>query len=364
MKLLLLSYPLTAVTPAACGGTEQMAYLLLQFLRRHGEFQVTWVGAQESRLWPAIEFISWPRLLAQCGLGSFPPAPLSQSALDGLLSRCHAAAQQLASRLACVSRLDVIHNLGALFQVRAGDFPAPVLFTLHLARNLYPMEAGSSPPPGVHWQCVSLTQATGYGPAACCGAIPNGIDLRRYSTRPRSADRRAPLLYLGRMCPEKAPHAAIAIARAAHRRLFLVGSVAPFPSHQRYFARQIAPHLNGDVRWLPPPSAGAKRDLLAAAAAVVIPSRIAETSSIVAMEAAACGVPVLAASIGTLPEVVADGITGFVGADAELAEAAAVRLAAIAPRACRRHAERHFDARRMTAAYRRLYRRLAQQPLH
>lgn len=363
MKLLLLSYPLTPVTSAACGGTEQMVYLLLQALNRQPRTEVTWVGAEGSRPWPRIQFISWPRLLAQFRLSGFPTRPISQPALEALLARCHTAAKRLARRLAQTDGLDLVHNLGGLFHAGPGDFPAPLLFTRHLARDLYPPNP-APPPPGVHWQCVSHTQAREYGPAACCGAIPNGIDLLRFTLRRSPADPRAPLLYLGRICPEKAPHAAIAIARAARRPLWLVGDVGPFPSHQNYFASRIAPHLNGDVRWLPPPSAQSKLDLLAAAAAVVIPSRIAETSSIAAMEAAASGVPVLAAPIGALPEVVADGETGFVGDDARLAEAAARHLPAINPRACRQRVERNFDARRMTAAYAGLYRRLARQPVH
>jgi glycosyltransferase involved in cell wall biosynthesis len=354
---------LTPVTSAACGGTEQMAYLLLQALDRWNQAEVTWVGAEGSHTWPRIEFISWPRLLAQLRLRGVPPRPISQPALEALLARCRTAAQRLARHLAQTRGLDLIHNLGGLFQTGPGDFPAPLLFTRHLARELYPQNL-ARPRPGVHWQCVSHSQAQQYGPAACCGVIANGVDLRLFKLRRSPADARAPLLFLGRICPEKAPHAAIAIARSARRPLWLVGDVGPFPSHQSYFAAQIAPHLNGEVRWLPPPSFQAKLDLLSAAAAVVIPSRIAETSSIVAMEAAACGVPVLAAPAGALPEVVAHGETGFVGGDEELAEAAASRLSTLQPRACRRRAERVFDARHMTAAYGKLYRRLTLQPAH
>jgi glycosyltransferase involved in cell wall biosynthesis len=92
---------------------------------------------------------------------------------------------------------------------------------------------------------------------------------------------------------------------------------------------------------------------------VVVASRIADTSSLVAMEAAACGVPVLALRHGALPEIVAQGESGWLGDSvAELADAAA-RLDAIEAAACRARAERLFDGRRMAREYASLYARLA-----
>ena len=358
MTLLLLTYPLVPVRRNACGGTEQMAFLLLQHLASTPNLKVFWVGAAASQRFPQVEFISWPRLLAACGLPPIPASPIPQVALDQLLAHCRSAAHRLAQRLASSVGLDVIHSFGGLWSAELSGFPAPLLFTLHLSRSLYPAGWGRVHQSGLHLQCVSRSQKSDYGSAACCGVVANGINLTAYAPPRRPIPASAPLLYLGRICPEKAPHAAIAIARQARRKLWLVGGVAPFPSHRQYFRRAIAPHLNADIRWMPPPPFRTKRRLLNSAAALLLPSRIPETSSIVAMEAAASGLPVLAASVGSLPEIVQEGQTGFLGDDHTLARAVD-HLSAISPAACRRWAEHHFPADRMCGQYQDLYRRLA-----
>ncbi|TAN22534.1 MAG: glycosyltransferase [Acidobacteria bacterium] len=325
MQVLMLTYPGTPVGPAACGGTEQMAFLLLRAWSQQREFAVTWVGAAGSVHFPNVEFIAWESLPG----GVLPPAGW-----------------------------DLIHNEGA-FAVRTAF--APTLFTLHLARSLYPAALFAERPATLHFQCVSRGQWQLYGEAVCCGYIANGIDLQQFPVRHRAAANDAPLLYLGRICPEKAPHLAIAAARQAKRRLWLVGAVAPFPAHQEYFRRQIAPQLGSDICWIRPPDLDSKRTLFQEAAAVLIPSRIAETSSIVAMEAAASGVPVLATRAGALPEIVADGETGFLGSPDDF-PGFLDRLAQIDPHACRDRAERLFSSARMIASYAALYRRLASHP--
>ncbi len=338
----MMTYPLTPVTAAACGGTEQMAWLLLRQWQRESGFSVTWIGARGGDVWPGIEFLPWDEVLGEAWAPEASPQARArwQVKLDALQRD---------------GGWELIHNDGAYaFAPLTGG--APVLFTLHLARELYPVWVGAQAQ--THWQCVSRTQFQTYGARACCSYITNGIDVRQFPARRQPAGSGAPLLCLGRICPEKAPHEAIAVARRAQRRLWLVGAVAPFAGHQRYFYERIAPELDGEIRWLPPPTLEQKCALLAAAAAVLIPSRIDETSSIVAMEAAAAGVPVLATQRGALPEIVADGETGWLGSCADWVRWVP-RLGEIDPRECRERAERLFRAERMTAEYAELYRRLA-----
>lgn len=352
MRVLMLTYPLAPVAADACGGTEQMAYHLLRGLAESPEFELEWVGAEGSEVQARRpRLLAWRSLLRRHRLLRPPPRAYSPEALADLEARCN----QAVLRHLRQASVDLIHNQGAPFPWVAAAVATPVLFTVHLARRLYP--AAWPAGPKLHVQCVSQSQRRGYGAAACCGVIGNGIDLAAFPPR-RASPPGAPLLYLGRMCPEKGPHLAIQIARQARRRLWLVGAVAPFPDHQRYFATRIAPFLNADVRWLPPPTPARKRALLAAAAAVVIPSQVEEPSSVVAMEAAAAGVPALALRRGALPEVVAHGESGWLAEDWEALAEWVPRLAAIAPSACRARAERCFGAAAMVAAYRRLYRQL------
>lgn len=353
MRILTLTYPLIPVTDDACGGTEQVAVTLLRHLSEDRRLELTWIGAPGSVLIRDVNFLSWPSLLVRCGELRPLQVPITPTALADLKRRCNRAV--LAWLAKCPVAL--VHNQGAFFGEAAPAIGTPVLFSLHLACRLYPPGFLGAPPSNLHFQCVSASQQRAYG--AGFATVPNGIDLARFPSRRRRLDSAAPLLYLGRICEEKAPHVAIAAARRAGRRLIIAGAIAPFPSHQDYFRRRIAPHLDADVVWLQPPSFRAKLALLHSAAAVVIPSQIEETSSLVAMEAAASGVPVIATRCGALPEIVADGETGWLAdGPEELAEAVA-RITRIVPAVCRARAEKAFDARDMAAGYTALYGRLA-----
>ncbi|HVA63850.1 MAG TPA: glycosyltransferase [Terriglobales bacterium] len=349
MHILILTYPLTPLADNACGGAEQVALHLLRRLPRSAAIATTWIGAASAPI-AGVTLVPWTALgvPAPSSRGSWPPA-----ALAALQQRCRLAVRRFLARHA----VDLIHDQGAWFYSAFGSGP-PVLFTLHLARRLYPPALFRSPSPRLHFQLVSKFQQREYPDLPDCHVVSNGIDLAHFPARRYAAAADAPLLFLGRICPEKAPHLAIEVARRARRRLWIVGAVSPFPDHQRYFAQRIASELNGAVRWLPPPSAAVKRRLLAAAAAVVIPSQIEETSSLVAMEAAASGVPALALRRGALPEIIVHGETGWLADDPEALAAAVPALARIAPAACRARAARYFDADRMAADYLALYQRL------
>ena len=135
----------------------------------------------------------------------------------------------------------------------------------------------------------------------------------------------------------------------------------PYPAHQAYFRAEILPRLDAQRRYLGPVGFARKRRLLAGARCLVVASQAAETSSLVAMEAAACGTPVVAWQSGALPEVVEHGRTGLlVGSVAGLA--AALRKAGrIDPAVCREVARRRFSHGRMAAEYLARYQDLARQ---
>ena len=135
----------------------------------------------------------------------------------------------------------------------------------------------------------------------------------------------------------------------------------PYPDHQRYFRQEIVPRLGArgeGARFLGPLGLARKRRLLAAARCLVVPSRIAETSSLVTMEALASGTPVVAFRAGALPDIVEPGRTGLLVSDRQEMARALRNVAAIDPALCRRAAERRFSSAAMIAAYFALYRQL------
>ncbi|MGE5322274.1 MAG: glycosyltransferase, partial [Actinomycetota bacterium] len=187
--------------------------------------------------------------------------------------------------------------------------------------------------------------------------VPNGVPLNHFEA---NYAKRQGLLWLGRICEEKGPHLALDIASRSGWPIVMAGQVYPFSYHRQFFAREIEPRLrrNPNARWIDSPSAPLKCELLRSAAALLITSLVDETSSLVAMEAAACGTPVIAFRRGALPEVVKDGVTGFVVEGVSEALKALERLHTISPGECHANAFRYFTAGAMADGYERLYARL------
>jgi glycosyltransferase involved in cell wall biosynthesis len=135
----------------------------------------------------------------------------------------------------------------------------------------------------------------------------------------------------------------------------IAGSVSPNPDHHAYFAQIIQPRLGQDCHFVGPVAGDAKRRLLAQAQCVLVPSLVAEPSSLVAMQSLACGTPVVAFATGALPEIVEHGKTGFVVRGLEEMAAAITRTASLDSRDCRHAATDRMTLESMTAAYLRLY---------
>lgn len=186
--------------------------------------------------------------------------------------------------------------------------------------------------------------------------IFNGVDLLKYRFAP-AVEPDAPLIFLGRMEPFKGPHHAIAIAKAAGRRLILAGNRIEDAKGLRYFAAEIQPHLDDDrVRWMGPVDDAAKNALLGAAAALLMPIEWEEPFGIVMAEALACGTPVIAFDRGSVPEVVRDGVNGFRCENVEEAAAAVSQLGRIDRAAVRMDCEARFGSNVIVDAYEKLYR--------
>jgi glycosyltransferase involved in cell wall biosynthesis len=214
----------------------------------------------------------------------------------------------------------------------------------------------------VSFNCVSDSQIAEFQELPrMLGAIPNGIALDRFPSNLIPSDKREYLLWLGRICEEKGTHTALDVAHQAGKRLIIAGAVYPFLYHQKYFAREVIPRLKragNQAKYIERPSFAEKIDLLRNAQALLITSEINETSSLVAMEAAACGTPVVALRRGALAEVIAEGITGLLAEDVEEMVSALRNAFDIDERQCRVYAERHYSSAKMADGYESLYRQM------
>lgn len=337
-RIFFSAYPMLPVCDASCGGAEQMLWTLERELALRG-IETAVAACEGSRV--CGELLATGRPPVECD--AFEIREREHS--DAIVAFC---AQR---------SFTLLHDKSGHFWQHAARVNLPVLATLHLPRSFYPEELFHAIPANVSFNCVSTSQAESFrGLPNLLGVVPNGIALDRFPFQPTKGDY---LLWMGRICPEKGTHLALDVARELGLKLILAGAVYPFSWHRQYFDREVRPRLEqagAMATFVESPSFEHKLDLLGNARAVLIPSLAPETSSLVAMEAMACGTPVVAFGNGALPEVVAHGTTGFIVNDAAGMESAIRAVAAIDPKRCRDHAEANFTASRMADGYQRLYR--------
>lgn len=333
MNVLSVGYPLFPVNADAAGGAEQILFLLERGLVRDGHRSIV-IAARGSR-------VSGELLETPAAPGEITDAIREQA------QQAHAA---------CVARaleqfpVDLVHFHGLDFSTYITDAPVRKLATLHLPLAWYPPSLFEQRE--VSLCCVSETQALTAPNGLHLPVIRNGIDLDRYRT---DASRGEDLLWLGRVCQEKGTDIALRVAHQLDLPLIVAGPVHPFAYHRAYFSDHVQPLLDAKRRYIGAVALQQKIELLAQARCVLIPSLAAETGSLVAMEAASSGAPVIAFRSGALPEIVEHGVTGFiVDSEAEMVEAVR-RTPEISPQRCREQAQRRFRAARMVYDYINLY---------
>lgn len=346
LSVLSIAYPLAPVSPDSAGGSEQILSLLDRTLVRHGHRSVV-IACEGSSV-----------------AGKLLAAPLAAGELNGSV---HGAAQDyyrsLIQRALDRWSFDLIHMHSLDFHAYLPPPGPPVLVTLHLPPDWYPESIFHLSRPGTRLLCVSAAQQNSC-PASdiLLGHIANGVPVERFSSGARKGNF---ALALGRICPEKGFHLALDAAGEARIPAVIAGEVFRYRAHHDYFAKEILPRLDGvnSSRFIGPAGFARKRRLLAAARCLLVPSLVPETSSLVSMEAMACGTPVIAFRSGALPEIVEHGRTGFIVNDArEMAEAIR-RVDGIDPEECRATARKRFSASRMINEYLGWYKKLV-SPYH
>ncbi len=179
--------------------------------------------------------------------------------------------------------------------------------------------------------------------------VYNGIELEQFTFNPVCGD---DLIFLGRFHPEKGPHLAIEVAQRTGRRLVMAGII----QDQRFFDEAIAPHIDGQqIVFVGPVGPERRNQLFSSGAALLHLVTQPERFGLVMAEALACGVPVIGMGLGSVPEVIADRVSGFVVHSLEQAVVAVSRLHEIDRATCRREVERRFSVERMVDGYLQAY---------
>lgn len=204
----------------------------------------------------------------------------------------------------------------------------------------------------------------------CAGVVANGIDLSQFPFQGNASDY---LLFMGRLVSEKGLHSAIAVALATNVQLEIGTRFPDKDKETPYFTEKIKPFLENPLIGEPGMVTGENKLLLyKQAKALLFPIEWDEPFGMVMIEAMVCGTPVVAYNRGSVPEIVRDGVTGFIvdsdnedrpGKGSWIIKKQGIdgliegtkRIDEIGRAACRRHVEEHFTMEKMVEGYEKAY---------
>ena len=336
MKILLTADPELPVPPGLYGGIERIVDTLVHNYVDAGH-DVTLCAHPESRV--PCRLVPWK-------------GPRSQNRVDVLKNMA------TLTRLVYGGKFDIVHSFSrlaymtAVFPLRVPKIMSyqrePSLGQVQKAVRLSPKQSmvftGCS-----HYISDQLaTVATAY-------TIYNCAPIEKYTFRAATGED-APLVFLGRIEDIKGTHIAVEIARATGKRLVIAGNIPA--GKEEYFDTTVKPYLNERIVYVGPVNDEQKNELLGKALAFLMPVQWNEPFGIVMAEAMACGTPVLGFPFGSVPEVVEDGINGFVCKDAKEMIAKVAEADRIDRSAVRKVAEQRFSNEKIAADYLELYRQL------
>ena len=336
MRIGIIAPPWLPVPPPAYGGTESLLDRLAIGLQQAG---------QEVLLFTTGD--------ATCPV---PRAFVHEQAETLRMGHSVPEVRHVVHAYAALGDCDVIHDhtvVGPLYVQRYPDLP--VVTTNHgpFNRELNDVYAGMSH--RVPVIAISRSQAASAAEGVwLAGVIHHGIDTASF---PMGDGAGGYLLFLGRMAPEKGARRAAQIARAAGKRLVIAAKVRE-PLEQLYFEDEVRPLLGDGIEFVGEVALERKMELLAGAEALINPIRWREPFGLVMIEALACGTPVLAFREGAAPEIVQDGVTGFLCADEDDMVAHLDRVPTLDRSACRAAAEGPFSLARMVSDHVQVYERL------
>lgn len=333
MRILQISTCWARTPPTAAGGVEWVVSYLTEQLVRMGH---------DVTLFATADSITSARLLAAA-------APVPFSGLADEVVHVGKACEYIAE-----NHFDIVHNHHyGLGLVPLYLSKTPCVTTLHVPRFMSFSMLQQALSGRLYYVALSRSQRELDADLPWFDTVHNGIDVGAF---PFEAEKGEYLLHIGRICRLKGTHHAIAAAKRARRPLVIAGPVEDEAGE--YYEREIAPHLDGtSVIHVGEVGFARKVELYQGAAALLFTSlpECQEPCPLVAIEALACGTPVISFANGALPEIIEHDEVGFIVEDAEEMSAAVGKLGRLDPAACRRRAESHFSSSAMAANYVEVY---------
>jgi glycosyltransferase involved in cell wall biosynthesis len=339
LRIAQVAPPHERVPPPAYGGTERVVHELVTELDRRGHHLTTFASGDSVVPGRHIETVR--DALRPAGIAG-DSAPWVYQTIRAVLDRAH--------------EFDIIHShLEWANLLLAQVSPVPVVSTFH--GRLDPPWAAEmlrDPPGGL--VAISRSQASTQPSLAWAGIVHNGLT---FVDVPLDHPRGDALCFVGRMGAEKGVVEAIQIARAAGRSLRIAAKTGR-TSDDRDYARDVfEPALKaaGSLVEFLGELEQAERDILFAESyAALMPGSWPEPFGLVAIEALACGTPVVARRVGGLPEIIREGVDGFLGADVPELARLVERVDGLDRAEIRRSVRQRFSVARMTDGYEAIYR--------
>jgi glycosyltransferase involved in cell wall biosynthesis len=340
MRIAMISTPFLTVPPREYGGTELVVHELTEGLTARGH---------EVTLFATGDSVTSAELRSLYPQAQWPPEPLSDlNHVSWALA--HAAREGF----------DLVHAHSAVALAVARLVPGiPVVYTLHHVRDER-LSAFYRYYPGIHYVAISADQARREVPLPSCTTIHHGLDPACFQWTARPGDY---VVFVGRFAPEKGAHTAIDAAGRAGVRIRVAGEVHPVD--REYGEREVVPRLTrAHVSYLGNVGMGVKVPLLRDARALLAPIEWNEPFGLILIEAMLSGCPAVAFPGGSVPELVEEGVTGFVVRDAQ-EMAATIRPGGPADdfdrERCRLRAVERFSRDRMVEDHLRLYERVVRE---
>ncbi|HEX2593385.1 MAG TPA: glycosyltransferase family 4 protein [Rhizomicrobium sp.] len=340
MKIAQIAPLVESVPPTLYGGTERVASWLTEELVNQGH-DVTLFASGDSqtqaRLVPIVE-----RALR----------------LDNRVRDCLPYNFIMLDQVAELAReFDVLHfHIDFMHYPMFRDMPNRTLTTLHGRLDLPDLQPIYKAFPHMPLVSISNHQRQPMPPVNWMDTVYHGLPTKLFRG---TTEHQGYLAFLGRISPEKRPDRAIAIAKATGIPLKIAAKVDVVD--RAYFETQIEPLMDsGLIEFIGEIGETQKQEFLGNARALLFPIDWPEPFGLVMIEAMACGTPVIAFRCGSVPEVMDDGVTGFVVNSMEEAIAAVGKIDALDRALVRQKFEERFTAPVMTKHYVEIYKKLMQ----
>jgi glycosyltransferase involved in cell wall biosynthesis len=341
MKIAVVAPPYIKIPPDGYGGIETVAHQLTEGLISRGH-NVTLFTIGESR---SSAELYWVFKDEQRGKLSEEPSSFLNTAMT----------QTIAAYLEIDRRrdFDIVHDHTWKEGLASAHFlDIPVVHTVHSPmdeenKKFYRLFIDSRK---IHFVSISKFQQKCLPGLNYAGNVYNAIELESF---PFSEEKEDFLLWLGRFNEDKAPHLACEAAKILKKKLVLIGKLRE-EKEKEYFAEKVKPYLNDRIQYIGELAEERKKYFMSAQA-FLNPIQWDEPFGLVLVEAMACGTPVVSFNRGSIPEIVKDGVTGFVVDTFDDFLDSIKRVNELKPKDLREYVNSNFSSEAMVNGYERVY---------